>query len=125
MEILKDLPIGLKYRGFMVRETVRLAESLDSFLCFSQLVPGHVQKQMVLNLVIEPAVPEVSKGIRFHISGSEYLPMKKIKPTIFIQHKHALVVRGKNRTDVKAKQHLMDHDEQNSLPGTQEKEHYT
>ena len=125
MKILEDLPIGLKYRGLMVGETVRLAEGLDSFLRFSQLVPGHVQKQMVLNLVIEPAVPEVSKGIRFHVSGSKYLPLKKIKPVMFIQHKHALVVRGKNGTYVKAKQHLMDHDEQYSLPGTQEIEYYT
>ena len=44
MEILEDLPIGLKYRGLMVGETVRLAESLDSFLRFPQLVPRHVQK---------------------------------------------------------------------------------
>jgi hypothetical protein len=47
----------------------------DNPLGLFQLISGHRRKQVMLNLVIESAVQEVSKAIRYHVARGENLPL--------------------------------------------------
>ena len=59
MQVLEDLPVGLEHAGLVVGDGVISTEVSDDLLCFSQLVPGQSRKQVVFDLVVEAAVPEV------------------------------------------------------------------
>jgi hypothetical protein len=52
----KDFPLRLEHAGLVVGDRVTQAESFHDFLSFTQLVTGHVGKQVVLDLIVEPSV---------------------------------------------------------------------
>ena len=85
-----------------------LAETLDNFSSFPQVVPGHHWKQVVLNLMIQATVPKVGNEARFNIAGGKHLGVQKIHGIIFIDGQHPLVVGGEDNTVVEAEQGLMD-----------------
>ncbi len=85
-----------------------LAESLDNFSSFPQVVPGHHWKKMVLNLMIQAAVHEVGDETRFNVAGGKHLGVQKVHGIIFINGQHPLVVGGEDNTVVEAEQGLMD-----------------
>src|SRR5215204_6729159 len=63
VEVLQDLFVGLEHAGLVVGDTVLPAEALDDRLRFFELVAGQPREQVVFDLVVEAAVPEVGYGV--------------------------------------------------------------
>ena len=82
--MLEDFSIGLKEACLVIRDIVLLTEGFDDVLCCSQLVPGDCREQVVLDLVIQPAVPEIGERMSSDIAGTEYLLMQKVQRAVFI-----------------------------------------
>ena len=59
MEKSEYLFVRLPYPSVVVRYSLFLAEYPDDHLRFFEVVSGHVWEQMMLNLIIQPAIPEV------------------------------------------------------------------
>ena len=84
VQMLEDFSIGLKEACLVVRDIMLLAKGFDDVLCCSQLVPGNSREQMVLDLVIQPAIPEIGERMRSDIARTEYLLMQKVQRAVFI-----------------------------------------
>ena len=63
MQVLEDLFVGLEHARLVVADTVVPAEAPDDRLCFSQLVAGQPREEVVFDLVVEAAVPEVGDRV--------------------------------------------------------------
>src|SRR5258706_5409507 len=94
MQITQNLPIGLKHSRLVIGNGVLLAVCSDDLLRFSQFVPGHGREQVVLYLVIQRAIPEVSQGMGPDIAGGKYLLTQEVYGAVPVQNEHALVVGG-------------------------------
>lgn len=70
-----------------------LAEGFYDLLCLFQLVAWHTGEEMMLDLVIESAIPEVIEGMSIHIAGRDDLPTQEIQLRCMLQDGHSLVVR--------------------------------
>ena len=57
----------------MVGDPSLRTESFDQGLCIAQPVPGHRWKQVMLNLVVQSAIPVIEKPVTTYISGREDL----------------------------------------------------
>ena len=64
----KDFPVGLKEARFMIGDGALLTKGFDNLLRFFQFISGNSREQMMLNLVIQSAVPEVSEGVSSDIT---------------------------------------------------------
>ena len=84
VEILNNLPIGLQEASFMIRDGMFLAEGFDDALGFFQFVPGNSWKQVMFDLVVQAAIPEIGDRMSFDIAGTEYLLVQKVQRAIFI-----------------------------------------
>lgn len=78
VQILDDLPVGLQEAGFVVSNGMFLAEGFDDVLRFFQFVPGNGWEQMMLDLVVQAAIPEISDRMSFDIARTEYLLVQKV-----------------------------------------------
>jgi hypothetical protein len=63
----------LKYARFVIGDGVLLTVGFDDVLRFFQSVPGHGREQMMLDLVVQPTIPEVGQGVSFDIARSKHL----------------------------------------------------
>ena len=52
----------------MIGDGVFLTESFNDLLGLVQFIPGNSREQMMLNLVIQSPVPEVSEGVSSDIA---------------------------------------------------------
>ena len=84
VQMPEDFPVGLKKTGFVIRDTAFFTEGFDNLLCFSQFVPGDSRKQVVLDLVIQPAVPEISDRMRPDVARTQHLLVQEVQLGIFI-----------------------------------------
>jgi hypothetical protein len=84
VKVLQDFPVRSKHAGLVIGDGMGLAEGFDDFLRFSQFVPGHVREQVMLDLVVESAVPEVGKRVGFHVSGGEHLAAQKVQSAVLV-----------------------------------------
>ena len=73
VEEVQNFLVGLKRICLAIGGGVLLAESLDDRLCFSQFVPEHRWEQMMLDLVIQPTIPEVDQGRSRDSTGGKHL----------------------------------------------------
>ena len=80
----EDFPVGLKKTDLVIRDTAFFTEGFNDLLCFSQFVPGDSWKQVVLDLVIQPAVPEISDRMCSNVARTHYLLVKEVQLGIFI-----------------------------------------
>ena len=80
----EDFLVGLKKTGLVIGDTAFFTEGLNDLLCFSQFVPWDRRKQVVLDLVIQPAVPEISDRMRPHVARTQYLLVQEVQLGIFI-----------------------------------------
>ena len=78
MQILDDLPVGLHEAGLVVSNGMFLAEGFDDVLRFFQFVPGNSWEQVMFDLVVQTAIPEISNRMGFDIAGTEYLLVQKV-----------------------------------------------
>ena len=84
MQMLEDFPVGLKKTSLVIRDSAFFTEGFNDLLCFSQFVSGDSRKQVVLDLVIQPAVPEISDRMRPHVARTQYLLVQEVQLGIFI-----------------------------------------
>ena len=95
------------------------AEGLDERPCLSQFVPGHGWEQMMLDLIVQSAIPEVDQGRTLDIAGRKHLLAEEVRWAGLVHDGHPFMVGGTDRTEVQAKKRVMDDDEQKNLPGAQ------
>jgi len=77
-----------------------LAEGLDKRLCLSQFVPGHGWEQMMLDLIVQSAIPEVDQGRALDIAGCKHLLAEKVRWAMLVHDGHPFMVGGTDRTKV-------------------------
>ena len=75
MQMPKNFPIGLKNARLMIGDGALLTEGFDVLLRFFQFISGNRWEQVMLNLVIQSTVPEVSEGVSLDIARAKYLLM--------------------------------------------------
>lgn len=123
MQRAKNLAPGLDKRRFLIGYRTLPTECSDNLLCFSQVISRHTREEVMLNLIAKPPVYEVDNWVAPEISGSEHLEKQEVTLNSLIRNKHAFVVRGKYRSEVKAKHCLMNSNEENPLPDIHEEKH--
>ena len=106
----------------MIGDGVLLTVGFDDVLRFFQSIPGHGREEMMLDLVVQSAIPEVCEGVSANIARREHLLVQKVYPAIFVQNRHTFMVRRGNRTQVQTQKCSMDDKEQYRLPGVQLRE---
>ena len=60
-EVPEDLDVGPGKRGLMVRDAASGAEFLDQWLGVAKPIARQAREEVVFDLVVEPAVPEVDE----------------------------------------------------------------
>ena len=106
----------------MIGDTVLGAEGPDQGPGILQPIAGHVGKEVVLNLIVQPAVHVIDNRVGNDVPGRQYLLPQVIEPGIRRQDRHSLVVGSKNRAQMQSKQSPMNRDEQDPVPEGQERE---
>ena len=112
MQVAKNLPVGLEHARFVIGDGVLFTVGFDDVLRFFQSVPGHGWEQMMLDLVVQSTIPEVSEGVSANITRREDLLAQKVYLAIFVQNRHTFMVRRSNRTQVQTQKCSMDDKEQ-------------
>ncbi len=123
--MLQDLSVGLEHAGLVVGDGVIPAELPDDRLRFSQLVAGQPREQVVFDLVVEAAVPEVRDRMGQDVAARQDLPVQEVQLAVPAQNGHGLVVRCKDRDHVRAEEPAMDGDEEHRLQRFQYREKQT
>src|SRR5215217_6260189 len=120
--MLQDLFVGLKHAGLVVGDGVLLAESPDDRLRLPQLVAGQPREQVVFDLVVETAVPEVGDRVGYDVAAGQYLPAQEVHLAVAVQEGHGFVVWREDRDQVSAEEPAMDGDEEERLQRFQHRE---
>src|SRR5947209_10467385 len=107
MQVVEDFLVRLQHTRLVIGKSMLLAEGFDEALCFSQSIAGHTWEQVMLDLVVESSIPEIRKGVRFHIASRHYLAVQEAHGAILVQHRHAFVIWSEDRTQVQAREPLM------------------
>ena len=55
---------------------------------------------MVLNLVVEAAIPKVGERVGSDISAGQHLSAQEVQPAVVLQNGHAFVVGSEDRGQV-------------------------
>ena len=113
---LKDLGDRSENSTFRVVDTVFLAEDHNDWLSFPHFVPRHAREQVVLDLVVKPAIPEVGNRIPDDVAACQNLPAQEADVVFLAERGHALVVRRKDGTHVEPQQRLMHGNEEHRVP---------
>src|SRR5215211_1449153 len=119
MQVLEDLPVGLEHAGLVVGDGMISTESFDDRLRFSQLVAGQPWKQVVFDLVVQAAIPEVGDRMGDDVPACQYLPAHEVELAVPGKNGHGFVVRSEDRDHEHPKESAMDGDEQQCLQGFQ------
>src|SRR5918994_1153187 len=122
MEVLQDLSVGLEHARLVVGDGVLPAEAPDYRLRFSQLVAGQPREEVVFDLVVEAAVPEVGDRVGCDVAAGQYLPAQEVHLAVAVQEGHGLVVWCEDRDQVGAEEPTMDGDEEERLQRLQHRE---
>src|SRR5262245_58997576 len=99
MEKLEDLDVGLQRAALSVGYRSLLAERPDDRLRFLQVVPRHAGEEMVFDLVVQSAVPEVGQRVSLDISTGQNLAANEVELAIAVQRRHPFVVGGEHRAE--------------------------
>ena len=78
MQVPKDQDIRAEGATLGVGDGALLTECFHDRLSLPQLVPRHAREQVMLNLVIEPAIPEVGNRIPNDVAARQNLPAEEI-----------------------------------------------
>src|SRR5215208_4763260 len=120
--MLQDLFVGLKHAGLVVGDGVLLAESPDDRLRLPQLVAGQPREQVVFDLVVETAVPEVGDRVGYDVAAGQYLPAQEVHLAVAVQEGHGFVVWCEDRDQVGSEEPAMDGDKEERLQRLQHRE---
>jgi hypothetical protein len=119
VKVFQDVQVGPQETDLTVVDRVGLTEGLYDRPRSVQLVPRHAREQMVLDLIVEPAKPEIDQTVARYIAGRNHLGPEVIKPMALIQDSPPFMVRSEDRNPEDPKKGLMDRDEQEPVPGAQ------
>ena len=84
MQAVQDFPVGFQHTRLVIGDGVLLAEGFDDLLRFSQSVPGHGWEEVMLDLVVQTAIPEIGEGAGFDIAGSKHLLAQEVQGAVFV-----------------------------------------
>ena len=100
MEKVQNVFVGLEHTGLAIGDCMLLAEGFDEWPCLPQFVPGHSWEQMMLDLVVQTAIPEVDQGRTFDVAGCEHLLTEEVRWAVLVHDGHAFMVGGAYGTEV-------------------------
>ena len=92
MQVLQNLSKGLKHSCLMIRDIMFLTKGLYNLLRLFQFVAWHTWEEVMLNLIVQSAVPEIGNGMGVNVAGSEYLALQKAHFALLVQNRHAFVI---------------------------------
>src|SRR3989344_7488056 len=61
VELHENLSVGLPHPGFVVGDALPSTECRDDTTCFAEIDPRHVRVEVVLDLVVQPAVEHIDE----------------------------------------------------------------
>ncbi len=73
MEKMQYLLVGLEHTGLAIGNSMLFAKGPDERLCLSQFVPGHGWEQVMLDLIVQSAIPKVDQGRTLDVAGRKHL----------------------------------------------------
>src|SRR5262247_4658229 len=100
VEMAQDVSIGLPDAGLVIRDRTRLTEGSHGRLGRFELVPGHRGEEVMLDLIVESAKPEVCHRVRSDIASREDLLAESIQRTVAPQHEHPCMIGRKDGAHV-------------------------
>src|SRR5919106_2588230 len=109
------LGVGAEQAGLGIVQTVVLAEGPDQRLGAAQVRPGHVGKQVVLDLVVQPPQHEVDQPAAAHVARGQHLAAEEVQLIGLGEGGHALVVGSERTAQVQPEQPLLDGQEDQRL----------
>ena len=95
----------------MVRDLLLFAILADDHLSPVEPVPRHRWEEVVLNLVVQAAVPEVGQRASGDIARGDHLFAEEIEPAALLDEGHTLVIRSEDRAVVDAEERLVNREE--------------
>lgn len=116
IQVGQDFAVRAEDAGLIIRDAMRFAELANDRLGGAQAVARNGGEEVMLNLVVETAVPEVGDRVRFDIASRDYLTSQEVEGGLFLQHRHAFMVGGKNGAEVEARETLVNQHEYYGLP---------
>ena len=119
MQVGQNLPERIQSSGLSIEDTVLFTEGFDDFSGLTEVVPGHGREEVVFDLIVEAAIPEIDKGVGLHVSSGKNLVVQVVQGVVPVGDEHTLVVWGKYQGEVKAEKHLMDHGKGQNLQRTE------
>ena len=93
MQKLQNFFVRLDHSCLVIGNPVFLAEQLDNFLRFPQVIAWHTREKVVFDLVIQSAVPKVVERARIDIASGQHLPPQEVYFAALFQDRHAFVIR--------------------------------
>src|SRR5262245_54930174 len=104
MEELQDLDVGLQRATLSIGYGTLLAERSHDSLRPLQLVPRHAGEQVVLDLVVQSAVPEVGERVSLNVATGQDLAPHEVELAVAVQSRHPFVVGREHGAEVQAVQ---------------------
>src|SRR6266566_3253623 len=91
----EQLPIGLEERRLVVRDPMLLAELPDDRLRATHVQARHAGEQVMLDLVVERAVPEIGQRMAADVARGQNLGAHEVESRGGVGLWHALVIGSK------------------------------
>ena len=95
------------------------AKRFDDFPSLAEVISGHCREEVVLDLIVEAAIPETDKRAGLYVASGKDLVVQIVEGIVLVGDEHPFVIRGKYRAEVQAKQQLMDQGKAQNLPRTE------
>lgn len=116
---MKQRAICTRDTCFDVGDIALLAKLFDKHLRGTQIFAGHSGKEMMLDLIVETTVPEIGEDAATNIARGQDLALEEAEFALFFHNWHAFMIGGKGRSQDKARNCLIDGEEQQRLPDPQ------
>ncbi|MDR6636864.1 hypothetical protein J2Y68_000486 [Paenarthrobacter nitroguajacolicus] len=100
VEVADDDSVGVHKPSFGVWDPHENAVCFHKLTCLAEMAAGHVGKQMVFDLVVEPTHEECHEPASRDIAGREHLPAQEVGTTVFGKNGHPFVVWRKGAAHV-------------------------
>src|SRR6266516_2318437 len=76
-----------------------------------------VQKiEVMLNLIIQASIPEISQWASVNVACRQHLAMQKADFALFVQHRHTFMVWCKNGPQIEPGERLVNENKEQRLP---------
>src|SRR5688500_16037848 len=112
----RDFDERLPHGGLVIGNSSLGAVLLDDEACCLEVAPGYLREQVVLDLVVEAAVPDVNPRAGHDIPAGQDMAVEEVDVAVGVRDVHSLVVRGKDAAHVQAGDQVVHQHEEACLP---------